>query len=151
MKNVWAVTAFSSLCSDFSPEWSCLWLINWFSSLTSCQFTSKRPTASTIFLALLLLLLFFGFWHQLLVLSLLPNFFPWYRLWWWCLQIAGSIPQPLAVQEGLTWYGWLVTPLHSIVVEILKSSHTYWLSLQTVYKQQCLKKLCSFSPLSFLV
>lgn len=26
-------------------------LINWFSSLTSCQFTSRRPTASIMFLA----------------------------------------------------------------------------------------------------
>lgn len=152
-KKVWAVTAFISVCSYFSPEWSCLWLINWFSSLTSCQFNSKRLTRSTIFLAAAFVVVFFiGFWHQLLVLSILPNFFPCYRLWWWCLQVADSVPQPLAVQEGLVYYGWLAIPLHSIVIQIPKRSHTYWLLLHTLYKQLCLKKLCSFPPtLSLLV
>lgn len=77
--------------------------------------------------------------------SFSSNVFPWYRLWWWCLQRADSIPQRLAVQEGLTSYGWLVIPLHSIAVQILKRSYTSWLSLQAVYKQQYLEKLCSFS------
>lgn len=145
MENVWAVTAFSYLCSDFSPVWSCLWLINWFSSLTSCQFTSKRLPASTIFLetVFVVVMFFFSFWHQLLVLSFLPNCFTRFRLWWWCLQIEDS------TTLGCTgaWCAWLVISSHSIVVQILKCSRTHWLSPQTMYKQQCLKKLCSFPPL----
>lgn len=66
------------------------------------------------------------------------------------IEFTNSKLPTLPVQEGLSWYGWLVLPLHLTEVQILKCSHTV-----------CLYKLCTnsnvwkncahFPPLSFFI
>jgi len=116
---------------------------NWFSSLASCQCTSKRPTASTIFLAA-------GF---VVVVG--------FVFLWLLIPASGSSPQFLSLVH-IAVMVFTDSRLHSptlrctggfdlICVACNTSafscgSHTYWLSLQTVYKQQHFRKLHSFSP-----